>query len=58
MRLDLDGHDDVVALFFEFEDELDVGNLVGDAEINGSGGAEEIHRLERVRIPQINISEV
>lgn len=56
--LDLDGHDDVVALLFEFEDELDVGDFVGDAEIDGSRGTEEIHRLERVRIPRFYISEV
>ena len=56
--LNLDGHDDVVALLVEFEDELHVGNFVGNAKIDGSGGAEKIHCLEGIGIPRINVSEV
>ena len=56
--LDLDRHHDVVALLVEFEHELDIGDFVRNAKIDGSGGAEKIHRLEGIGVPRINVSEV
>src|SRR5690242_12487961 len=38
-----DGEDDVVLVFFEFKDELDVFEFVENAEVDGGGGTEEIH---------------
>jgi hypothetical protein len=54
----LDGEDDVVALFLEFEDELHVGDFVGDAEINGHRGAEEVHGFKGIRIPRMDIFKI
>ena len=49
---------DVVLVFFEFQDELDSFKLVEDAEVDGGGGAEEIHRFSSGTGPGINVLEV
>jgi hypothetical protein len=52
------GEDDVVLVFFEFEDELDAFELVEDAEIDRGGGTEEIHGFGGGTGPGINFLEV
>jgi hypothetical protein len=54
----LNGENDVVALFVEFEDELDVRDFIGYAKIDGDGGAEKVHCFEGIGVPRINVSEI
>jgi hypothetical protein len=58
VKLNLDGEDDVVALFVEFQDELDVRDFIGHAEIDSRRGAEKIHRFEGISVPRINVFEI
>ena len=50
--------DNIVFLFVELEDELDSGELVDRAEVNGGGGTEEIHGFHADTSPGTNILEI
>jgi len=38
------GQHDIVKMFLELEDKLDVSNLVSDTKVYGLGGTDKIHR--------------
>src|ERR1051326_6049844 len=50
--------DNVVTVLLEFQDKLNTRELVSHAEIDCSGGTDEIHGLRAVPDPGINIFEV
>ena len=54
----LNGENDLVLVVVEFQDYLDVGQLIGNAEVDGSGGAEKIHRFSATGNPSTNIFEI
>lgn len=49
------GQHDIVKVFLEFKHELDAGDFVGDAEVNGLGGTDKIHRPGWLTRPVANI---
>jgi len=49
---------DVIAVLFEFQDQLDRLELVGDAEIYCRGGTDEIHCVGAFTGPRVDIFEV
>ena len=49
------GQYDIVKVFLELEHELDAGDFVDDAEVNGLGGTDKIHRPGWLTRPVANI---
>jgi len=52
------GQDDIVLLFLEFQDHLEPGELILDAEVDGGGGTEKIHRFRTGARPGTYIFEI
>ena len=52
------GQDDVVLMLLEFQDELNAFEFVADTEVNGGGGAQEIHGFGTSTGPGFNVLEV
>jgi hypothetical protein len=49
------GQHDIVKVFLEFEDKLDVSNFVGDTKVYGLGGTDKIHRAGWLTRPGTDI---
>ncbi len=52
------GQNDIVLLLFEFEDKLNSGELVGDAEVDGGRGTDKVHRVSAPSRPGVNVFKI
>ena len=54
----LHGQNDVALFFLELENNVDAGEFIRGAKLNGSGGTDKIHRFPAVPGPQSNVLEI